>query len=96
MSMIDMDGDNDSMYFHPLQENIGGMTDEDVSKRIKELSRKVNTAKRFGRNPDILYKLQEALITYQNEIKNRRIEDWHKKNKKARGEPDIGDLINIE
>ncbi len=38
------------MYFHPLQEEIGNMSDEDISKRIKELSRKVNTAKRFGRN----------------------------------------------
>ena len=96
MSIDNKKGDYDSMYFHPLQENISEMTDVDVSKRIKELSRKVNTAKRFGRNPDILYKLQEALITYQNEIRNRRIEDWHKKNKKIRGEPDIGDLINIE
>ena len=96
MSIDNIKGGNDSMYFHPLQENISEMTDADVSKRIKELSRKVNTAKRFGRNPDILYKLQEALITYQNEIRNRRIEDWHKKNKKISGEPDIGDLINIE
>ena len=96
MSMIDMDGDNDSMYFHPLQEDIGKMSDDDVSKRIKELSRKVGTARRFGRNPVILNKLQEALGTYQNEIRNRRIEDWHKNNKKIRGEPDIGDLINIE
>ena len=84
------------MYFNPLQENIGKMTDADISKRIKELSRKVGTAKRFGRNPDILAKLQEALITYQNEIRNRRVEQWHKEHKKATGEPDIGDLINIE
>ena len=72
------------------------MTDADVSKRIKELSRKVGTARRFGRNPTILVQLQEALTTYQNEIRNRRIEEWHKNNKKIRGEPDIGDLINIE
>ena len=84
------------MYFHPLQEDISKLSDEDVSKRIKELSRKVGTAKRFGRNPDILNKLEEALITYQNEIRNRRVEQWHKEHKKATGEPDIGDLINIE
>jgi len=96
MSTIGMDGDNDSMYFHPLQEDISKMSDEDVSKRIKELSRKVGTARRFGRNPDILNKLHQALHTYQNEIRNRRIEQWHKNHKKLRGEPDIGDLINIE
>jgi hypothetical protein len=83
-------------YFHPLQENIKTLSDEDVSKRIKELSKKTAAARRFGRNPDILAKLQEALLTYQDEIRQRRLEDWHKKFKKQRGEPDIGDLINIE
>ena len=33
------------MYFHPLQEEIGNLSEEDISKRIKELSRKVNTAR---------------------------------------------------
>ena len=84
------------MYFHPLQEEIGNLSDEDISKRIKDLSRKVNTAKRFGRNPQLLADLQLALQTYQNAIRERRIEDWHKNNKKLRGEPDLGDLINIE
>ena len=84
------------MYFHPLQEEIGNLSDEDISKRIKDLSRKVNTAKRFGRNPQLLADLQLALETYQNAIRERRIEEWHKNNKKLRGEPDLGDLINIE
>ena len=84
------------MYFHPLQEEIANLSDEDISKRIKELSRKVNTARRFGRNPDILQKLQHALQTYQDAIRQRRLEQWHKDYKKARGEPDLGDLINIE
>ena len=84
------------MYFHPLQEEIGNLSDEDISKRIKDLSRKVNTEKRFGRNPQLLADLQLALQTYQNAIRERRIEEWHKNNKKLRGEPDLGDLINIE
>ena len=84
------------MYFHPLQEEIGNMSDEDISKRIKDLSRKVNTARRFGRNPDMLAQLTNALNTYRNAIRERRIEEWHKNNKKLRGEPDLGDLINID
>ncbi len=84
------------MYFHPLQEEIGNLSDEDISKRIKELTRKVNTARRFGRNPQILADLQKALLTYQDAIRQRRIEEWHKNHKKLRGEPDLGDLINIE
>ena len=83
------------MYFHPLQEEIGNLSDEDISKRIKELSRKVAIARR-GRNPEMLANLQKALLTYQDAIRQRRLEQWHKNYKKARGEPDLGDLINIE
>tara|TARA_B100001109_G_scaffold253978_1_gene252693 strand:- start:73 stop:324 length:252 start_codon:yes stop_codon:yes gene_type:complete len=83
------------MYFHPLQEDIANMSDEDISKRIKDLARKVAVARR-GRNPDMLAQLQKALFTYQDAIRQRRIEKWHKDIKKARGEPDLGDLINID
>ena len=71
------------------------MSEEDISKRIKELSRKVAIARR-GRNPEMLANLQQALMSYQNAIRQRRVEEWHKNNKKLRNEPDIGDLINIE
>ena len=84
------------MYFHPMQEDISALSDEDISKRIKELSRKVGTARRFGRNPNLLAELQKVLLTYQDAIRQRRIEEWHKNHKKLRGEPDMGDLINIE
>ena len=83
------------MYFHPLQEEIGNMSDEDISKRRKELSRKVAIARR-GRNPELLANLQQALLTYQDAIRQRRIESWHENRKKLRNEPDLGDLINME
>ena len=83
------------MYFHPLQEEIANMSDEDISKRIKELSKKVAIARR-GRNPEMLQNLQLALQTYQDTIRQRRIESWHENRKKLRNEPDLGDLINIE
>jgi len=83
------------MYFHPLQEEIANMSEEDISNRIKELSRKVAIARR-GRNPEMLANLQMALKTYQDAIRQRRVEEWHKNNKKLRNEPDIGDLINID
>jgi hypothetical protein len=44
----------------------------------------------------MLQDLQHALGTYQNAIRQRRLEEWHKNYKKARGEPDLGDLINFE
>ena len=83
------------MYFHPLQEEIANMSDEDISKRIKELSKKVAIARR-GRNPEMLQNLQLALQTYQDTIRQRRIESWYENRKKLRNEPDLGDLINIE
>jgi len=83
------------MYFHPLQEEIGNMSEEDISKRIKELNRKVAIARR-GSNPELLFNLQQALRTYQDAIRQRRIEEWHKNNKKLRNEPDLGDLVNID
>ena len=83
------------MYFYPLQEEIGNMSEEDISKRIKELSRKVAIARR-GRNPEMLQNLQMALRTYQDAVRQRRVEEWHKNNKKLRNEPDLGDLVNID
>tara|TARA_X000001036_G_C20604182_1_gene776229 strand:+ start:604 stop:855 length:252 start_codon:yes stop_codon:yes gene_type:complete len=83
------------MYFHPLQEEIGNMSEEDISKRIKELNRKVAIARR-GRNPELLFNLQQALNTYRDAIRQRRVEEWHKNNKKLRNEPDLGDLVNID
>lgn len=83
------------MYFHPLQEEIGNLSDEDISKRIKDLTRKVAVARR-GRNPDMLAQLTKALMSYQDAIRQRRLEQWHKDVKKARNEPDLGDLINID
>ena len=83
------------MYFHPLQEEIDNLSDEDISKRIRDLTRKVAVARR-GRNPDMLAQLQKALFTYQDAIRQRRLEQWHKDVKKARNEPDLGDLINID
>ena len=81
--------------FNPLQEDFSSLSDEQISTRIKSLTKKAAVARR-GRNPNLLAQLQNALLAYQNAIRQRRLEEWHKNNKKARGEPDIGDLINIE
>ena len=78
-----------------MQEEIGNLSDEEISTRIKELSRKVAIAKR-GRNPDMLMTLQNMLMTYQDAIRQRRVESWHQNRKKLRNEPDLGELINLE
>ena len=84
------------MYFHPLQEEIGNMPEAEISKRIRELTKKLATAKRWLRNPEMIAQLQNALLSYQEEMRRRRLKNWQDEYKTARGEPDMGDLINIE
>jgi hypothetical protein len=84
------------MYFHPLQEEIGNMPEVEIGKRIRELTKKIASAKRWMRNPELLAQLQNALISYQDEQRRRRLKSWQDEYKKARGEPDMGELINIE
>lgn len=85
-----------TMYFNPLQEEIGNLSEEDISKRIQELNKKYISARRFSRNPEVANQILMALETYRNELRNRRIKGWVDNYKKARGEPDLGELINIE
>lgn len=84
------------MYFHPLQEELGNLSDEDISKRIKELTKKKTSAMRFSRNPDLLSQLNTALESYRMELRQRRLKNWQDNFKKAKGEPDLGELVNIE
>jgi hypothetical protein len=84
------------MYFHPLQEEIGNLSEEEISKRIQELNKKHMSARRFSRNPELVNQIFQALETYRTELRNRRLKTWVDNFKKARGEPDLGELINIE
>ena len=84
------------MYFHPLQEELGNMPEEELGKRIREITKKIAQAKRWMRNPELLAQLQHALMSYQDEQRRRRLKNWQDEYKKARGEPDMGELINIE
>jgi hypothetical protein len=84
------------MYFHPLQEELGNMPEEELGKRIREITKKIAQAKRWMRNPELLAQLHSALMSYQDEQRRRRLKNWQDEYKKARGEPDMGELINIE
>ena len=84
------------MYFHPLQEELGNLSDEDISKRIQELTKKKTSALRFSRNPSLVAQIDGALQSYRTELRNRRVKNWQDNFKKAKGEPDLGELVNIE
>ena len=66
------------------------------SKRIRELTSKIMSARRFSRNPDLQNQIQNALNTYREELRTRRIKEAQDRFKKSRGEPELGDLVNIE
>jgi hypothetical protein len=72
------------------------MPEAEIGKRIREITKKIAQAKRWMRNPELLAQLQNALISYQDEQRRRRLKNWQDEYKKARGEPDMGELINIE
>ena len=84
------------MYFHPLQEELDNMSEEELGNRIRELSKKYASARRYGRNTDLQAQLQKALLSYQQTLRNKRIKGWVDENKKRRGEPDLGELINVD
>ena len=84
------------MYFHTQQEELDNMSEEELGNRIRELSKKYTSARRFGRNPDLQAQLQKALLSYQQTLRNKRIKGWVDENKKRRGEPDLGELINVD
>ena len=84
------------MYFHPLQEELGNLSDEDLSKRIQELTKKKTSALRFSRNPSLMAQIDGALQSYRIELRDRRVKNLQDNFKKAKGEPDLGELVNIE
>ena len=40
--------------------------------------------------------VEKALLSYQTTIKQKRLKGWVDEHKKRRGEPDLGELINID
>jgi|TARA_E500000178_G_C16853205_1_gene676136 hypothetical protein len=84
------------MYFHPLQEELGNLSDEDISKRIRELTKKKTSAVRFSRNPDLVAQINNALESYRTELRHRRLKNLQDNFKNSKGEPDLGELVNIE
>ena len=56
------------MYFHPLQEELDNMSEEQLGNRIRELSKKYTSAKRFGRNPELQAQIHKALMSYQQTL----------------------------
>ncbi len=71
------------MSFHPLVSDISHLKDEELYKKIAELTGKMNSAYRLG-SGDALRQMQMIMAHYQNELSNRnrqRLEDMEKNSK---------------
>ena len=56
------------MYFHPLQEEINNMSEEDISKRIKDLGLDNDLINHQGLTPGMLVTLGEQKILTLNDL----------------------------
>jgi hypothetical protein len=83
------------MYFHPMQEDISKLAEDEINKKIRDLTKKLGTARRMG-NPLMVEQITRALSAYQDELKSRRLREIEQEKKKSQGEPDMGELINVE
>jgi len=76
---------------HPLATNLSGFSDQELDKKVQELTEKYYKALRFS--PSIASQIVLLLDSYNSEKQNRALE----KSKKAaeNGDNNLNDLIKI-
>ena len=72
------------------------MTRTYTQKNKKRSCKESCPSKREEEIPTCWHNYKKHYPPTQDAIRQRRIEQWHKDIKKARGEPDLGDPINID
>ena len=75
--------------FHPLEEDLSKYTIEEVETRLTDLSRKYNTAMRFG-NIQLLTQIQTFVTIYRNELSERHAQQMRETDQ------DLNALINVD
>lgn len=76
--------------FHPLEQDITSLKDQELDDKISELTKKYFQARRLG-SVDLLTQLETFLTIYKEERSRRYV-------KKLQGpdENDLGQLINVD
>jgi|TARA_B110000503_G_scaffold62961_1_gene99572 hypothetical protein len=75
--------------FHPLEEDLSNLKDQEVEQKLLELTKKYHTVARLG-NQDLLTQLSTFVIIYREEMSKRhtrRLKDT---------DSDMGQLINVD
>lgn len=81
------------MIFHPLQENLSNLDDDDLERRIKDLTSKYFAAQNVSRDPALSSQITSALDLYNAELARRRSAPQTAKTNP--NDPDLDDLINV-
>ena len=76
--------------FHPLQQDLSGLTDSEIESKLQELSRKYFAAQRMG-SKDLLTQVSTFVNIYRNELSRR----YMTKNK-GDLDRDLDQLINVD
>lgn len=76
--------------FHPLEEDLSQLKDNEVEEKLQELSRKYFTAQRLGK-PELLTQIETFVIIYKQEMSKRLLA-------KTQGtyDTDLNQLINVD
>ncbi len=78
------------MFFHPLEEDLSKYSDEEIEKRLLELSKKYFAAQRMG-SYELLTQVSTFVTIYRDEMSKRYLQ-------KSRGQldDDLDQLINVD
>ncbi len=75
--------------FHPLEEDLGKLTDAEVEHRVMDLSKKYFAAQRLGK-PELLTQLATFVTIYKEEMSKRNRERTTQEL-----DSDLGQFINV-
>jgi hypothetical protein len=76
--------------FHPLQQDLSNLSDNEIESKLQELSRKYFAAQRMG-SADLLTQVSTFVNIYRNELSRR----YMTKNK-GDLDRDLDQLINVD
>lgn len=75
--------------FHPFEENLSDLKDQDLQDRITDLNRKYFTAARLGKK-EMLTQIETFVTIYKDEVRKRALTQ-----KLQQDDDDLDQLINV-
>jgi hypothetical protein len=76
--------------FHPLEEDLSALKDNEVEEKLRDLTKKYHLAIRFG-NTELLTQISTFVTIYRNELSKRMLAKTQSNN-----DTDLDQLINVD